>query len=237
MKEVKSQRSTLKSQKFGAALWAAIALAVTAGAQVAKEANTQYQTAEGRKTVAATLSAPDRDERQKPRELVEAMGLKRGMSVGDVGTGIGYMVPFLSRRVGPNGRVFAEDIFDDYLAMARMTAESQHLNNIVFLKGTEKDPKLPENSLDRVLVLDVYHHFDFPESMLAGIHKALKADGRLVIVEYYKNETAMPNGRALTHIRLNKPDVIKEVEANHFHLVSESEHIPDVQYMLILEKR
>jgi ubiquinone/menaquinone biosynthesis C-methylase UbiE len=227
----------VKSQKFGVALGAAIALAVTASAQVAKEANLQYQTADGRKTVAATLSAPDRDERQRPRELVEAMGLQRGMSVADVGTGIGYMVPYLSRRVGRNGRVFAEDIFDDYLATARMTAESQHLNNIVFVKGTEKDPKLPENTLDRVLVLDVYHHFDFPESMLAGIYKALKADGRLVIVEYYKNETAMPNGRALTHIRLNKPDVIKEVEANHFHLVAQSEHIPDVQYMLILEKR
>ena len=237
MTEVKSQKSKVKSQKLRAALCAAFALALPAGAQVAKEANTQYQTPEGRQTVAATLSAPDREERQRPRELVEAMGLKRGMAVADVGTGIGYMVPFLSRRVGPAGRLFAEDIFDDYLAMARMTAESQHLNNIVFIKGTEKDPKLPENTLDRVLVLDVYHHFDYPEAMLAGIYKALKTDGRLVIVEYYKNETSMPNGRALTHIRLNKLDVIKEVEANHFHLVSESEHIPGVQYMLILEKR
>ena len=237
MIEVKNQRARIKSQKRGAAFCAALVLTFSASAQVAKEANTQYQTPDGRKTVAATLSAPDRDERQKPRELVKDIGITRGMSVADVGTGIGYMVPFLSRGVGPNGRVFAEDIFDDYLATARMTAESQHLNNIVFIKGTEKDPKLPENALDRVLVLDVYHHFDYPEAMLAGIYKALKADGRLVIVEYYKNETAMPNGRALTHIRLNKPDVIKEVEANHFHLVSQSEHIPDVQYMLVLEKR
>ena len=68
-------------------------------------------------------------------------------------------------------------------------------------------------------------------------YKALKPNGKLVIVEYYKNETAMPNGRALTHIRLNKPDVIKEVEANQFRLVSESEHIENVQYMLVLEKK
>ena len=236
MKEVKSQGSTVKSQKWGAVALCA-AIAVSAAAQVAKEANSQYQTADGRKAVAANLSAPDRDERQKPRELVKNMGVTRGMSVADVGTGIGYMLPFLSRGVGPSGRVFAEDIFDDYLATARLTAESQHLSNVVFIKGTEKDPKLPENSLDRVLVLDVYHHFDYPEAMLAGIHKALKAGGRLVIVEYYKNETAMPNGRALTHIRLNKPDVIKEIEAHHFHLVSQGEHIPDVQYMLVLEKQ
>jgi predicted methyltransferase len=237
MKVVKRQRSKAKSQKWAAAICAVLALVASAASQVAKEANTQYQTPDGRKVVAATLAAPDREERQKPRELVKAIGITRGMSVADVGTGIGYMVPFLSRGVGPMGRVFAEDIFDDYLATAKMTAESQHLSNVVFIKGTEKDPKLPENALDRVLVLDVYHHFDYPEAMLAGIHSALKADGRLVVVEYYKNETAMPNGRALTHIRLNKPDVIKEIEANHFHLVSQSEHIPDVQYMLVLEKR
>ena len=237
MKEVTSQKSKVKGPKCAAALCAVLALTCAAAAQVAREANTQYQTPDGRKVVAATLSAPDREERQKPRELVKAMGIMRGMSVGDVGTGIGYMVPFLSRGVGPNGRVFAEDIFEDYLAAAKMSADSQHLNNVVFIRGTDKDPKLPEASLDRVLVLDVYHHFDYPEAMLAGIHKALKPDGRLVIVEYYKNETAMPNGRALTHIRLNKPDVIKEVEANHFHVVSQSEHVPDVQYMLVLEKR
>ena len=227
----------VKSRKYGPALGAVLFLSLTAAGQVAKEANSQYQTPDGRKVVAATLSAPDRDERQKPRELVRAMGVTRGMSVADVGTGIGYMLPFLSRGVGQMGRVFAEDIFDDYLATAKMTAQSQHLNNIVFIKGTDHDPKLPENSLDRVLVLDVYHHFDYPQAMLAGIHKALKADGRLVIVEYYKNETAMPNGRALTHIRLNKADVIKEIEANHFRLISQSEHIPNVQYMLVLEKQ
>lgn len=217
-------------------LCAGVLLASPLLAQVATQANSQYQTPDGRKAVAATLGAPDRDQRQKPGQLLRAAGLMRGMTVADVGTGIGYMLPFLSRGVGPMGRVFAEDIFDDYLAAARQSAEAQHLDNIVFVKGTDMDPKLPENSFDFVLVLDVYHHFDYPEAMLAGIYKALKPDGRLVIVEYYKNETAMPNGRALTHIRLAMPDVIKEVQANHFHLVTEREQIPYVQYMLVLEK-
>jgi ubiquinone/menaquinone biosynthesis C-methylase UbiE len=211
--------------------------ALSLPAQVAKEANSQYQTPEGRQAVASNLSAPDRDEQEKPLELVKAMGLARGMSVADVGTGIGYMLPYLSRAVGRSGSVIGEDIFDDYLAAARVRVQNLKAANVGFVKGTDKDPLLPAGKLDRVLVLDVYHHFDYPESMLAGIYKALKPDGKLVIVEYYKNETAMPNGRALTHIRLNKPDVIKEVEASHFHLVSESEHIPDVQYMLILEKK
>jgi ubiquinone/menaquinone biosynthesis C-methylase UbiE len=213
-----------------------VALAGPLSAQVAKEANTQYRSPDGRKSVAANLSAPDRDERQKPLELVQAMGLQRGMTVADVGTAIGYMLPFLSRAVGPNGKVLGEDIFDDYLAAARQRVTSQNLSNVTLIKGTEKDPSLPQTAVDEVLVLDAYHHFDYPESMLAAIHKALKAGGKLVIVEYYKTEAAMPNGRALTHIRLNKPDVIKEIEANHFRLVSQREQIKDVQYMLILEK-
>ncbi|MBV9505497.1 MAG: methyltransferase domain-containing protein [Acidobacteriia bacterium] len=205
-------------------------------AQVAGEANARYQTAEGRNAVAGNLAAPDRDQQQKPRVLVEAMGILPGMTVVDVGTGIGYMLPLLSRAVWPDGKVIAEDIFDDFLSAAKVQAVNQQLGNVVFVKGTDKDPALGTAVADRVLVLDVYHHFDYPEAMLAGIHKALKPDGKLVVVEYYKTAGAMPNGDAVNHIRLNKPEVIKEIEANHFRLVSEREHIRNSQYMLILEK-
>jgi predicted methyltransferase len=75
-----------------------------------------------------------------------------------------------------------------------------------------------------------------PQQMLAGIHKALKPNGKLVIVEYSKTPAAMPNGDAVNRIRPNKPDVINEIEANRFRLVSEREQIQDSQYMLILEK-
>ena len=133
--------------------------------------------------------------------------------------------------------MIAEDIFDDFLEGARQRAQNAKLANVTFVKGTETDPNLPEGKVDRVLALDVYHHFDYPEKMLAAIHKALKPDGKLVIVEYYKRPEAMPNGRAMTHIRLDMPDVIKEIEANHFHLMMRTEHIRDGQYMLVLEKR
>jgi ubiquinone/menaquinone biosynthesis C-methylase UbiE len=215
---------------------ALVLLSFSLPAQVAKQANERYQTPEGRKEVAANLSAPDRDQRQKPRELVQAMGLLPGMTVADVGTGIGYMLPFLSRAVGPYGKVISEDIFDDYLTAARVLATNQQLTNIEFIKGTELDPRLPEGAVDEVLVLDAYHHFDYPQAMLAGIHRALKPDGKLVLVEYYKTAGAMPNNNALTHIRLNKPDVIKEIEANHFRLISQRDQIKDSQYMLILER-
>lgn len=205
-------------------------------AQVASQANSGYKTPEQRAGVAKGLGDPARDEKQKPRELLKAMGVQPGMTVADVGTGIGYMLPFISRWVGPGGHVIAEDIFDDFLASAKQRVRNQKLENVTFVKGAETDPMLPEGAVDIVLVLDVYHHFDFPEKMLAAIHKSLKPDGKLVIVEYYKRQEAMPNGRALTHIRLDMPDVIKEIEGNHFHLLSEREHIPDSQYMLVLKK-
>ena len=215
---------------------AGIALAATLAAQVAGPANSGYQTEQQRKGVASGLADPARDGKQKPAELIRTMGLQPGMTVADVGTGIGYMLPFLSRRVAPGGRVIAEDIFDDFLASARQRAENQKLDNVTFVKGTETDPNLPEAAVDIILALDVYHHFDYPEKMLAAIHKSLKPGGKLVVVEYYKRQEAMAGGRALTHIRLDMPDVIKEIEANHFHLIAEKEHIPDSQYLLILRK-
>jgi ubiquinone/menaquinone biosynthesis C-methylase UbiE len=202
-------------------------------AQVAREANSRYNTTEGRSAVAQSLSNPERDKTQRPKQLVEHMGLKPGMTVADIGTGIGYMLPYLSEAVGSSGKVLAEDIFDDFLAKARERAAG--LGNVTFIKGEPDDPKLPENAVDAILVLDVYHHFDYPERMLAAFHKALRDNGKLVVVDYYRRTTAMSN--ALTHIRLDAPDVIKEIEANHFRLVSQREHIKDRQYMLILEKR
>ena len=218
------------------ALAAALFCASLLPAQVAREANSNYQTEQGRKTVAAGLADPQRDELQKPGLLVREMGLQPGMTVADVGTGVGYMLPFLSKRVGPDGKVIAEDIFDDFLAAARLRADNANLSNVSFVKGTETDPGLPEGQVDMVLALDVYHHFDYPEKMLASIHKSLRDGGKLVVVEYYKRPTAMPEGRAVTHIRLDMPDAIKEIEANHFHLIEEKELSRDVQYMLILEK-
>jgi len=217
---------------------AAVGLLLAGGlrAQVANDANAGYKTPEGRKAVAQGLADPARDQSMRPAQLTAEMGLKPGMTVADVGTGVGFMLPYLSKRVGAAGHVIGEDITDDFLGMARQRAENQNLTNVTFVKGTETDPNLPEGKMDEVLVLDAYHHFDYPEKMLAAIHRSLKADGRLVIVEYYKREKAMPNGRAMSHIRLDMPDVIKEVEANRFHLIEEKERIRDVQYMLILER-
>ncbi|MGA2593049.1 MAG: methyltransferase domain-containing protein [Bryobacteraceae bacterium] len=201
-------------------------------AQVAADANARYQTAEGRKSIAATLGSTERDATERPQELVDAMALKPGMTVADIGTGVGYMLPYLSRAVGPTGHVLAEDIFDDFLAAAKERADRQKLANVTFIKGTETDPHLAAGSVDVILALDSYHHYDYPEKMLAAFHQALRDGGRLVVVEYYKRPNAMQGMDAVKHIRLDEPDLVREIEANGFRELSEHEHIKGSQYMV-----
>ena len=206
-------------------------------AQVANDANQRYRTEEGRKAVAADLGGPERDAKQKPQELVDAMALQPGMTVADIGTGVGYMLPYLSRAVGPSGRVVAEDIFDDFLNAAKQRAGQQKLGNVSFVKGTETDPHLTPGSLDAILALDSYHHYDYPDRMLAAFRQALREGGRLIVVEYYKRPDAMPGGDALKHIRLDEPDLVREIEHNGFRKVSEREHTKGSQYMVVFAKK
>jgi predicted methyltransferase len=202
-------------------------------AQVAKDANQRYQTKEGREGIAKTLADPHRDGRQKPKELIDALDVKPGNTVADVGTGVGYLLPWLSSAVGEKGTVYAEDIQFDFMEKARALVAEKKLSNVKFVVGSERDAKLPATAFDLILTLDVYHHFDYPEMMLASIKKALKPGGRFAIIDFYKRPEAMPNGNAVQHIRLDQDDVIKEVEANGFQLVKKQEHLPKSQYIAI----
>ncbi len=208
-------------------IFAVLILTLSAYAQVADDANKGYKTKEGRDKVAATLDDPHRDGRQKPEELIAAMNVKPGMTVADIGTGTGYMLPFLGKAVGPNGKVFGEDIQADFLERAK----AKHVPNAELILGTTIDPKLPPASVDIALVLDVYHHFDYPDRMLQAIRGALKPGAHLVIVDFYKSASPSPG-----HIRAERDDVAAEIEGNGFHLLSKRDHIPNSQYMLTFEK-
>jgi ubiquinone/menaquinone biosynthesis C-methylase UbiE len=215
-----------------------IALSVmgTLAAQVASEANKRYQTPEGRAAIATTLNDPHRDDRQKPKELVAALGLKPGMSVADIGTGTGYMLPFLHDAVGDKGHVYGEDIFDDFLRQAKERVENKGYRNVTFIKGTEHTTNLPAHSVNVAMILDAYHHFDFPGEMLESIALGLKKGGRLVLVDFYKRPEAMPGGNAMQHIRIDFDDVVKEVESHGFKFVEKKEQIPGSQYLAIFER-
>jgi SAM-dependent methyltransferase len=228
--KVKPQDRHLRVRTAPAALAAWLAVVAAAWGQVATEANRNYRTEEGRAALARGLGDPGRTQMQKPAELVAALGIRSGATVADVGTGVGFMLPYLSRAAGQSGLVLAEDIQSDFLEVARKKVADENLGNVKLTLGAETDPKLPPGAVDLELLLDVYHHFDYPEKMLAALRAALRNDGRMAIVEYYKQE--QPPG----HIRLDRDEVIREVENNGFRAASRNDHITDRQYLLIFVK-
>lgn len=216
-------------------------LATGAWGQVARDANREYATAEDRAKLVARLENPTRLARIRPTELVQRFDVAPGSIVVDLGTGTGNLLAPLSKAVGPNGRVVAEDIHSDFLDRARSRAKSDGLDNVDFVLGTETDPKLPEGRADLVVVLDAYHHFDYPERMLAAIRRGLKRGGRLAIVEYHKLRGAMEVADdpdfAVRHVRAGSEQVEQEVQAAGYRLLWRREHAPGSQYIAMFQKQ
>jgi ubiquinone/menaquinone biosynthesis C-methylase UbiE len=210
-------------------------LTAVASAQVAREANRDYETSEGRAKIVERLEAPVRLANLRPAELVSRLNIMPGSTVVDLGTGTGNLLPDLSRAVGTKGRVIAEDIQQDFLDRARSRAAG--LRNIDFVLGSEIDPKLPSRAADLVIVLDAYHHFDYPDKMLAAIRRSLRPGGRLAIVEYHRKRGAMEVDPdfALTHIRAGAEQVVKEVEAAGYKSLWLRDHAPDKQYIAMFQ--
>ena len=123
------------------------------------------------------------------------------------------------------------------VALSDFGGAAAKLTNVEYILGDLKSAKLPKSSVDVVLVLDAYHHFDHPEAMVASLRDALKPGGRIVIVEYHKNEKAMPNGRALEHIRATKDEFVKEIEGFGLKAVDVKDFLPEMQWMGVFERR
>lgn len=202
-------------------------------AQVADKANERYRRPEGRASMLGNLGAPDRANRIKAEAIVEALSIKPGQSVADIGTGGGALLPLLSKAAGPQGKVFAQDIYDDFLAAAQKKARQENLGNVEFVRGTDRNAMLKPKSVDLAVTVDAYHHFDYPGEVLASLKAAMKPGGRFAIVDYYKRPGAMTGVDAVEHIRLDLPDVIKEVTGFGWKLVDERVHVPNSQYIVV----
>jgi ubiquinone/menaquinone biosynthesis C-methylase UbiE len=124
--------------------------------------------------------------------MLAALGIKPGQVVADIGAGVGYHVMRLSRLVGPTGLVIGEDIQPEMLAMLRQNVAQHGLSNVQIILGEPDDPKLPDNTIDLILMVDVYHEFANPAAMLQKFRRALRPDGRLVLVEYRGEDAAVP---------------------------------------------
>jgi precorrin-6B methylase 2 len=178
------------------------------------------------------LDRGERESEENPEAALDAIGIKPGMTVADVGAGTGYMTLKMARRVGPSGKVYAEDVQPEMLQRLRKNAAEAKLSNIQTVLGGEADPKLPANTLDLILLVDVYHEFSQPQRMLRKMREALKADGRLVLLEYRKEDPSIP---IRAEHKMSVQEVKLETEAEGFHLDQTLETLPR-QHILILTK-
>lgn len=178
------------------------------------------------------LDRSDRKREEQPDKALDLIGIQPGMTVADVGAGTGYMTLRMARRVGPRGKVYANDIQPEMLDKLSDNARRADLDNIETVLGSEADAKLPTGKMDLVLLVDAYHEFSRPEEMLQSMRKALKPDGRLVLVEYKKEDPTIPI-RPDHKMSLN--EIRTEVEAEGYKLDKVIDTLPR-QHIVIFRK-
>ncbi len=181
---------------------------------------------------ATWLDREERDIEEAPDEAVNALGLKAGMTVADVGAGSGYMTVRMARRVGPAGRVYAEDIQPQMIDLLTKRIARDRITNVVPVLGLVDDPKLPEGALDLILLVDVYHEFSEPQKMLRGLRASLKPGGRLVLLEYRKEDPKVP---IREDHKMSVAEARLEIEAEGFTLSRVDARLPR-QHILIFSR-
>jgi len=175
------------------------------------------------------LERNERVEEEEPDMALDALKIPKGASVADIGAGSGYMTVRLAKRVGPAGTVYANDLQPQMLEMLRRRLEKEKITNVTLVQGTVDDPKLPPASVDLELMVDVYHELSQPQVMLRALRQALKPGGRLVLLEYRKEDPSIPI--RLEH-KMTVAEAKMELEAEGFTLSKVDESLPR-QHILI----
>jgi ubiquinone/menaquinone biosynthesis C-methylase UbiE len=151
----------------------------------------------------------NRDPKQQ-KEILEACELKPGMDVADIGAGSGVHVRLFAEKVLPAGRVYAVDIIQEFLDHIEMTCKEKKIKNVLCVLGSTTSCNLEPSSVDVVFSCDTYHHFEYPFKMLASIRKALRPNGRFVIIDF-KDKSS--------HVRADRKTVIEEISKSGFQLI------------------
>jgi len=180
---------------------------------------------------AAWLSREERWLEEQPELLLDALSIRNGMKVADIGAGTGFITVQLARRVGRRGLVVASDLqpqmLDALLNRPDLPA------NVIPVLSTPIDTHLPLNTFDLILLVDAYHEAPRPDLLLNGLRRALKPNGRLALVEYRKEDRRVPID---ARHKMSTRQIIMELQANRFRLVQQFEHLP-WQHLLIFMKQ
>lgn len=175
------------------------------------------------------LERAERDDEEAPRQAIRALKIPKGATVADIGAGTGYITLLLSAEVGPTGLVYANDLQPQMIEMLRRRLADRKVANVTPVLGDIDDPKLPAASVDLELMVDVYHELSRPQAMLKRLREALKPGGRLVLLEYRKEDPSIPI--KFEH-KMSVQEARMEVEAEGFTLARVDESLPR-QHLLV----
>jgi ubiquinone/menaquinone biosynthesis C-methylase UbiE len=152
------------------------------------------------------LDRPEREREEQPQKAIAALHLTPGMNVGEIGTGTGFYALRIAKLIQPGGSYYANDLQPGMLSRLQSRAAASHITNIVPIQGSQTNAHLPAGSLDYLLMVDVYHELSEPQKILENISPALKPTGKLVLLEFRKEDPNVP-------IRPEHEMTVKDVKA------------------------
>lgn len=179
----------------------------------------------------------DRPERAKQEGVEKVISnireflAAKNIAIADIGAGSGYYTFRLS-KLFPEGKVFAVDIQPEMLSFIENKKEKEKINNVIPVLGSETDPQLPVDSLDMILMVDVYHEFSYPKEMLEAMFRALKKGGKLIQLEFRAEDPEVP---IKDLHKMTEKQVKKELNAAGFRFVASKKNLP-WQHFLVFEK-
>ncbi len=179
------------------------------------------------------LDRREREDEENPDLALRLLRIRRGATVADIGAGSGFMTMRLAKIVGPMGKVYASDIQAGMLTLLQQNVTRAKVDNVIPVLGAIDDPKLPADSIDLAIMVDVYHEFSEPQKMLQRIREALKADGRLVLLEYRAEDPDVP---ILRDHKMSKAQVKQELEHEGFRQSRVYDDLP-WQHLFIFTKQ
>jgi ubiquinone/menaquinone biosynthesis C-methylase UbiE len=178
------------------------------------------------------LEMPDRDLWQLPEQIMDVLGIAEASVVADVGAGSGWFTVRLARRVGPNGRVFSQDVQSEMLNAISRRVLREGLTNVTPIQGYGSDPRLPSNTLDGIVLVGVYYEIADKITMLRNLGKALKPQGRIGVIDF-KLQGGGP-GPPMEE-RIDPKIVVRDAAAAGLQLLSQETFLP-YQYLLVFSK-
>jgi len=178
----------------------------------------------------AALEDPKRDAYQKPHEVMEALGVKEGEVIADVGAGSGYFTVRLAHHVGKTGRVYAVDVSPDMIRHLHARVRDMGLLNVSPILAPADDPLLPQ-PVDRFMIVDVWHHVEDQAGYLAKIKERLEPGGQVIMIDFHKRDLPVGPPPAM---KIAREDLIRQMETHGFRLAREHTFLP-YQYFLVFE--